>query len=137
MGDTKISGRIVTVRHPDREIYALFADLGHFAEHLPEDVKEKSSLEFDTDHLLAKVQGFEFGIKVEERVPFTMVKYIQFGTTPVSFDFFVNIEALSEDTCSFRLSLDAQLGTMMKMMVGGKLKEAVDRLTDELEKRLI
>ncbi len=69
----------MTVRHPDREIYALFADLGHFAEHLPEDVKEKSSLEFDTDHLLAKVQGFEFGIKVEERVPFTMVNiYVRY-----------------------------------------------------------
>ncbi len=54
----------------------------------------------------------------------------------MSFDFFVNIEALSEDTCSFRLSLDAQLGTMMKMMVGGKLKEAVDRLTMNSKKDL-
>ena len=30
----------------------------------------------------------------------------------------------------------AELGTMMKMMVGGKIKEMVDKLTDELEKGL-
>ncbi len=136
MGDTKAVGRKVKVNQPAQAIYALFADLRHFAQNLPEDIKGKSDITFDADTLLAKVQGFELGIKVEERNPFTYVRYVQYGSTPVNFDFWVRIEALSDSSCELFLELDAQLGTMMKMMLGGKLQEAVDKLTDELEKRL-
>ena len=127
MGDTKAVGRKVKVNQPAQAIYALFADLRHFAQNLPEDIKGKSDITF---------QGFELGIKVEERNPFTYVRYVQYGSTPVNFDFWVRIEALSDSSCELFLELDAQLGTMMKMMLGGKLQEAVDKLTDELEKRL-
>lgn len=136
MGDTKIKGRRITVNHPDREIYAVFSDLRHFAENLPQDIKEKSEVTYDSDHLVAKVQGFELGVRIQERIPFSAVRFVRDGSAPIDFEFRVDIESLSPTSCAFNLELDAQLGTMLRMMVGSKLQEAIDKLTDELEKRL-
>lgn len=137
MGDTKAFGRRVVLNQSAPVIYGVFSDLKHFATNLPQEILDKSEIRFDSDYLLAKVQGFELGIKIEERSPFNFIKFIQYGTTPVNFDFWVRIEPLDSNSCAFQLELDAQLGTMMKMMVGGKVQEAIDKLTDELEKRLV
>jgi ribosome-associated translation inhibitor RaiA len=136
MGDTKALGRRVVLNQPAPVIYGVFSDLRHFATNLPSEIKDKSEIKFDADYLLAKVHGFELGIKIEERSPFNFIKFVQYDASPVNFDFWVRIEPLDQNSCAFRLELDAQLGTMMKMMVGGKVQEAIDKLTDELEKRL-
>lgn len=136
MGDTKAIGRRVVLNQPADLIYGVFSDLNHFVSHLPDDIKEKSNIRFDRDSLIAKVQGFELGIKIEERSPYNFIKFTQYGASPINFDFWVRIEALDSKSCAFQLELDANLGTMIKMMIGTKVQEAIDKLTDELEKRL-
>ncbi len=137
MGDTKVTGRRVILRQPAPVVYGIFSDLRHFADNLPADVKDKADISFDADSLLAKVQGFELGIKIEERSPYNYIKFVQYGASPVNFNFWVRIDTLDSESCAFQLELDAHLGAMMKMMVGGKVQEAIDKLTDELEKRLV
>ena len=46
----------------------------------------------------------------------------------------MNIESVSPTESLFNLELNAELSGMFKMMLGGKLQEAVDKITDELEK---
>lgn len=134
MGNTHITGRTISVKQPARVIYAIFSDLRNFATNLPAEVKDKAELSAESDWLLAKVQGFEMGIKVAERSPFNFVRFEQYGSTPISFNFWVRLDIIDEHNTAFHLELDAELGTMMKMMVGGKLKEMIDKLTDELER---
>lgn len=136
MGNTHAVGRKIKVNHPDRVVYSIFSDLRNFVGNLPADMREKVDLKADADTLLAKVQGFELGIKAEERLPFLLLRFVQYGATPIAFNFMIHIEAVDELSCEMFLEIDAELGTMMKMMVGGKIKEMVDKLTDELEKGL-
>jgi hypothetical protein len=46
----------------------------------------------------------------------------------------MRIESISPMESSFNLELNAELSGMFKMMLGGKLQEVVDKITDELEK---
>jgi len=137
MGDTKVTGRVITVKQPVERVFSLFSDLNNFVKNLPDDMRESASVVADSDSISGKVQGFDVGITVAERLPFSEIKYVQTPATPISFNFYIHFsgsESASES--SLYLELDAQLGTMMKMMLGGKIQEVIDKFTDEIEKGL-
>lgn len=136
MGNTQVKGRCAVVQHPVNALFTLFSDLTNFSKNLPSEIQEKAELRSTPDTLLAKVQGFEIGIKVDERIPFSCVKYIQFGNSPVPFTFCVFLKPVNECQTEFHLELDTELSGMLKMMLGGKLQEMIDRITDEMVKGL-
>lgn len=136
MGNTQVKGRSVVVRQPANVLFTLFSDLTNFTRNLPQEMRDKADLQSTPDTLLAKVQGFEMGIKVEERIPFISIKYIQNGNSPIPFSLFVFFNSISDIQTEFHLELDAELSGMLKIMLGGKLQEVVDKITDEMEKGL-
>ena len=89
-----------------------FTDLQNFKAMLPEDKKDMIEATFDT--LQATVQGFNIGVKVHERVPYSRIEL----EDPYKTDFHIKVEA--------------DLNLMMKMMLSGKVKEALDKVVDGL-----
>ncbi len=136
MANTHIEGRIVRVSRPSSFLYSLFSDLTNFTRNLPEDLKGKADIRSTPDTLVASVKGFEIGIKVCERTPFSCVKYEHFGSSPIPFLINVNMNDLSNGSSDFQLIMDAELTGIFKMMLGGKLQEVVDRVTDEMERAM-
>ncbi len=134
MASTQAIGRTVKIQQPASQIFAIFSDLTNFTKSLPADIGKKADIHSTSDTLTGKVQGFEIGIKVAERVPFSLIRYEQYGKSPFPFNFIMRIESISPTECLFNLELNAELSGMFKMMLGGKLQEAVDKITDELEK---
>jgi len=134
MGVSQVIGRKVVVRQPSNVLFGLFSDLNNFTRNLPEGVLEKSEIKSTTDTLLAKVQGFEMGIKVDERTPFSTIKYVQYGKSPIAFVFKVLLNPVNEGETEFHLELEAELSGIFKMMLESKLQGAIDKVTDELEK---
>ena len=134
MASTQAIGRTVKIQQPASQIFAIFSDLTNFTKSLPADIGKKADIHSTSDTLTGKVQGFEIGIKVAERVPFSLIRYEQYGKSPFPFNFIMNIESVSPTESLFNLELNAELSGMFKMMLGGKLQEAVDKITDELEK---
>ncbi len=134
MGVTQVKGRNVVVRQPSNVLFGLFSDLNNFTRNLPEGILEKSEIKSTSDTLLAKVQGFEMGLKVEERIPFSSIKYVQYGKSPIAFVFKVLLNPVNETETEFHLELDAELSGIFKMMLGTRLQDAIDKVTDELEK---
>lgn len=100
------------------------------------DMQDKADVRATPDTLLAKVQGFEIGIKICERTPFTRIRYEQYGSTPIPFTFTVLLKDLGTGTSDFQLIMDSELSGMFKMMLGGKLQEIVDKVTDGIERAL-
>lgn len=132
---TKVKGRRVVVRHPSGVLFSIFSDLNNLYENLPSDLREKFDLKPTTDTLVAHVMGFHIGIIVEERIPFSSVKYIQFGKSPVPFTIWAFLDSISDADTEFHIELDAELHGIFTMM-SGKLQEAVDKVTDEIERGL-
>ena len=133
MSTTNAVGRQINVSRPASELFAVFSDLTNFTRGLPQEQLVKADVVATSESIRGKLQGMEIGIKIGERIPFTLVKYESFGPSPVPFRIFVRIEDAGALQSLFSLELEAELSGMFKMMLGGKLQEAVDQLTDRLE----
>jgi len=136
MGTSNATGRQIRVSRPASELFAIFSDLTNFTRGLPQDQLEKASVVASSESIRGKMQGFELGIRIAEKIPFSVVKYESFGPSPVPFRIFVRIEDGGALQSLFNIELEAELGGMFKMMLGGKLQEAVNQLTDRLEAAL-
>lgn len=128
---TRVEGRKAVFPHPPAIVFPMFSDMRNFVANLPED--KKKDISATADYITGKVQGFEMGVEIEERLPFSIIRLKEYGTSP--FKFHVNLNFCPNDHggTDFHLVLEADLNMMMKMMIGGRLKEAVDKFTDVLE----
>jgi hypothetical protein len=135
MGITQVKGRKVVVGHPSDKLFSLFSDMTNFSGNLPKDIQDKVELQSTTDTLIAKVMGFQVGIKVDERIPNTSIRYIQYAKSPVQFTFLVLFKAVNDVSTEFQLELEADLHGIFQMM-SGKLQGMVDKVTDEIERSL-
>lgn len=121
-------GKTVVINKPSYAIYNAFSDLGNLARTLPQQYRDKITVEDDA--IMANVQGFQLGVKVHNRVPFSRIDFEQYGQSPFPFLVSFFMEPSDDNTTFFHIELHAQLNMMMKMMLGKRLQEAVDKLTD-------
>lgn len=112
------------------ELYMAFADMRNFVQFLPEDKKQDVTAEYDSLH--AVVQGFNIGVRVTERVPYSRIEFEDDGA-PFQFHLTMHFDAAADPyKTDFQIVLDAELNFMMKTLLGGKLKEALDKVVDAL-----
>ena len=113
------------------ELYMAFVDMRNFLQMLPED--KKQGVEADYDWITATVQGMKIGVMVKERVPYSKIEIVDNGA-PFAFSGSFHFDAVPSDPTKtdFYVELHADLNFMMKMLIGGKLKDALDKLVDGL-----
>ena len=112
------------------ELYMAFADMRNFVQFLPDDKKQDVTAGYDSLH--AVVQGFNIGIRVTERVPYSRIEFEDDGA-PFQFHLTMHFDAAADPyKTNFQIVLDAELNFMMKTLLGGKLKEALDKVVDAL-----
>ena len=113
------------------ELYMAFVDMRNFVQFVPEDKRADVTADFDTIH--ATVQGFNIGVKVVQRTPYSKIEFADDGA-PFQFRLVMNFDASSADPykTDFQIVLDADLNFMMKTLLGGKLKDALDKVVDGL-----
>lgn len=113
------------------ELYMAFVDMRNFVQFVPEDKRGDVTADFDTIH--ATVQGFNVGVKVVQRTPYSKIEFADDGA-PFQFRLVMHFDAASSDPykTDFQIVLDADLNFMMKTLLGGKLKDALDKVVDGL-----
>ena len=125
--DIKSKHRIV--KRAPYMLYLPFSDMRNFLNMLPEDKKQGVTADFDS--ISAVVQGFNVGVRVSERRPYSLISYKDDGA-PFSFKVNICFDADGGNPYStdFHIDIDADLNFMMKMMLGSKLQDAVDKMVD-------
>ena len=128
---TTIESKHGTVSRQPHEIYMAMVDLQNFSRMLPEDKREMVQATYDT--LTATVQGFQIGVKVHNRVPYSLIELVDYGA-PFAFhiDLCFDPGPVGGLTCDFHIRAEAELNLMMKMMLGGKIREMLDKIVDGL-----
>ncbi len=113
------------------ELYMMFVDMRNFVRFLPEDKKESVTADYDSLH--AEVQGFNIGLKVVDRVPYSRIVFQDDGA-PFQFELVLFFNPVSNDPykTEFQIILEAELNFMMKTILGGKLKDGLDKMVDAL-----
>ena len=128
---TNIESKHGIVSRQPHELYMSFTDLQNFRNMLPEDKREMVTATYDT--LTATVQGFNIGVKVHERVPYSRIELVDYGA-PFAFHIELHFDASKDDPykTDFWIKLEADLNLMMKMMLGGKIKDGLNKIVDGL-----
>ena len=82
-----------------------------------------------------KVKGFTVKLRIIEREENKMVKISgdDEGTSaPIDFTFWIQLHEVSQSDTRIRLVLHAELNMMMRMMIGGKIKDGLDKAVEGL-----
>ena len=102
----------------------------NFVQFLPED--KKAGVNADYDSIQAEVQGFNIGIRVKDRTPYSKIEYMDDGA-PFKFRIILHFDAASDPyKTDFQIEVEAELNFMMKTFLGGKIKDALDKVVDSL-----
>ena len=118
------------VSKPPHELYMAFTDMRNFLQFLPEDKKEGVTADYDSIH--ATVHGMNIGLKVIDRVPYSKLEFQDDGA-PIQFKARMLFDPASDPyKTEFQVILDAELNMMMKMFLGSKLQEGLDKMVDTL-----
>lgn len=126
----EIKSKRAVVSKAPYELYMLFTDMRNFVNLLPEDKKE--GVEADYDWIHAQVQGFNIGVKVVSRVPYSKIEYADDGA-PFKFGLTLHFDPAHDPyKTDFQIVVDADLNFMMKTILGGKIKDGLDKVVDAL-----
>lgn len=126
----EIKSKKAVVSKAPYELYMAFVDMRNFVQYLPEDKKQDVTADYDTIH--AQVQGFNIGMKVVDRVPYSKIEFADDGA-PFSFVMTMHFDAASDPyNTDFSIVVNAELNFMMKTLLGSKLKEALDKVVDAM-----
>ena len=113
------------------ELYMAFADMRNFVNFLPEDKKAGITADYDSIH--GNVQGFDVGAKISDRHAYSRITMVDDGAP---FGFFIELffDAVNGESnkTDFHIHFSADLNFMMKMVIGSKLQEALDKMVDGL-----
>lgn len=128
---TEIKSKHATVSRPPYQLYMAFVDMRNFVQFLPEDKKKDVTADYDS--IKATVQGFPVGVRVSERVPYSRIEFSDDGA-PFKFTVVMNFDHAGGDPykTDFHIEVSADLNFMMKMMLGSRLKDALDKMVDAL-----
>lgn len=109
------------------ELFMAFTDLRNFKQMVPQD--QKIDIEADYDTLKATVQGMSMGVWVSRRLPYSLIE-LQDNGAPFHFTMTLHFDDMGGSRTDFSIEVEAEISGMIKMMVGGKVKEALDKIVD-------
>lgn len=113
---------------PQEQLYMSFTDLRMLVQNVPAEYRD--SVEADYDTIKATVKGFTIAVKVVERSPYSLIR-IEDDDAPFHFSVSLHFEREGSGT-GFSITVDADLNLMMKAMLGGKIKDGLDKIVDGL-----
>lgn len=112
------------------QIYTLLSKFSNFTPILADKVEQWTATD---ERCSFNVKGFTIGLKMDELTPFSSIKIVgDDGGAPFPFTFWVQLQEAAPYDTRLRIVLDVELNMMMKMMIGGKLQDAVDKIAEQL-----
>ena len=129
---TRVTGREVLLKRPPMVLFGLFGDLSLLVQNVPEEYGGKITADRDSVHI--EYKGVSLGFVGARREPFSLVELKDDGKSFLTFSVTFHMDPVGLDSTLFHIELSTELNFMMKMMIGSKLQEMVDSITDQVEK---
>ncbi len=119
---------------PAEQIYAAISSFENLTPAVADKVEEWQAT---ADTCSFKAKGFTVKLRMEEREEPKHVKIVgDDGGIPMDFAFWIQLQKVSDAETRLRLVLHVELNMMMKMMIGGKLQDAVDQIAEGIAKTM-
>jgi carbon monoxide dehydrogenase subunit G len=143
MGSTRYVSDIKVINNNQEIIYNYLSNFENLSKYVNEGLLEKmteqvpqlqiSNFESDADSCRFQISGMgQAEIRIIEREPTKNIKIGSSGSMPVGITFWIQLLPTSAYETKLRLTLDADMSIMIKMLVNKKLEEGINRLADML-----
>jgi hypothetical protein len=143
MSSTKYVSDVKIVNNNQEIIYNYLSNFENLSKYVNEGLLAKmteqipqiqiSNFESDADSCRFQIGGMGLAeIRIIEREPHKTIKVGSSGSLPVSIVFWIQLLPVSDYETKLRLTLDAEMSMMIKMMVNKKLEEGINRMADML-----
>ncbi len=114
------------ILRPAEQIYTVISRFDNLTPALADKVDEWQATE---ERCSFKAKGFTVKLRMEERIAPKQIKIVgDEGGVPIDFAFWIQLQEIAENDTRMRLVLHVELNMMMKMMIGGKLQDALDQI---------
>ncbi|MDP2335293.1 MAG: SRPBCC family protein [Bacteroidota bacterium] len=143
MSTTKYVSDVKTVNQNQEIIFNYLSNFENLSKYVNEGILTKlteqvpqikiSNFESDADSCRFQIAGMGLAeIRIVEREPHKTIKVSSSGKLPVEVVFWIQLLPVAAYETKLRLTLDADMSMMIKMMVNKKLEEGINRLADML-----
>lgn len=143
MGSTRYVSDIKVINNNQEIIYNYLSNFENLSKYVNEGLLSKmteqvpqiqiSNFESDADSCRFQISGMgQAEIRIIEREHVKNIKIGSSGSMPVGITFWIQLLAVSAYETKLRLTLDADMSMMIKMLVNKKLEEGINRLADML-----
>lgn len=143
MGTSRYISDIKIINNNQEIIYNYLSNFENLSKYVNEGLLEKiteqipqikvSDFESDADSCRFQVSGMgQAEIRIIEREPVKTIKISSGGNMPMNIVFWIQLLPVEAYKTKLRLTLDAEMSMMIKMFVGKKLDEGINRLADTL-----
>lgn len=145
MGVNKYVSEVKTIDHNQQIVFNYLSNFENLSAYLNSGLIERitkqipqikiTDFESDQDSCKFNITGLGVAkINIVNREPFKTIKVESSGSLPLSITFWIQLLPVDEYKTKMRLTLHADMSTMIKMMAGNKLKEGINQLADTLSK---
>ena len=118
------------INHPASLIFPIISRMDFLTPAMQDKVEE---WEATPDTCSFKVKGFKVALRIVDKVENKHVKIVaDQGGVPIDFTFWIQLHEVSSNDTRVRMVLHAELNMMMKMMIGSKLQEGLDKAVEGL-----
>lgn len=118
------------VNKSDQQVFLFISDFNNFVHLMPPEVKDLKVTQNDCSF---SIQGMPtIHLKIEKKVPHSLVRMVS-KDGKLDFSLNCNLEAIDETSCYAHFTFDAQLNSMMKMMVQKPLTNFLNTLVEKLK----
>jgi len=143
MGTTKYVSDVKVINNNQEIIFNYLSNFENLSKYVNEGLLSKmseqipqikiSNFESDSDSCRFQIAGMGLAeIRIIEREPHKTIKINSSGGIPVGITFWIQLLSVSDYETKLRLTLDADMSMMIKMMVNKKLEEGINQLADML-----
>ena len=133
---TTYESDIKTISSNEEVVFGLLSDLNNLQiiKTNPDFTNKVKNLQFDADSCSFVVDGLgKMGFRIVEREQFKTVK-LAAEHAPVEVNVWIQLKQIAENETAMKLTLKAELPSMIKMMVDKKLKEGINIIAEILAK---
>lgn len=143
MSSNKYISDVKIVNHNQEIIYNYLSNFENLSKYVNEGLLSKlteqipqikiSNFESDVDSCRFQIAGMGLAeIRIAEREPHKTIKVKSSGKLPLDITFWIQLLPVSANETKLRITLDAEMSMMIKMLVNKKLEEGINRFADML-----
>lgn len=127
-----------TIYADRKSVFGFLSDINNFDNLVPEGKVKDFQVEGDTCRFTVDGLG-DIGIRLVSTDPDSTIRFESEGSAPFRFSLLIRLKEKEDKSTDMKLTFEAELNMMMKMMASKPLEEGLDyialELSDHLNKR--